>query len=65
MSVDSAPVVTFPLFQDGNAFAREHKQILGPASLFGERLTSERERMAAQVFQTGYRCEVICHLPVH
>ncbi|XP_066339555.1 uncharacterized protein [Miscanthus floridulus] len=41
--------------EDGNAFAREHKQILGPASLFGGRLTSERERMAAQVFQTGYR----------
>ncbi|CAD6256780.1 unnamed protein product [Miscanthus lutarioriparius] len=41
--------------EDGNAFAREHKQIFGPASLVGGGLTSERERMAAQVFQTGYR----------
>lgn len=36
----------------------EHKHqplIFGPASLIGGRLTSERERMAAQVFQPGYR----------
>ncbi|CAL9109547.1 unnamed protein product [Musa acuminata var. zebrina] len=38
--------------------AHEHKHqpmIFGPASLVGGRLTSERERMAAQVFQPGYR----------
>ncbi|WOK99869.1 PP2A regulatory subunit TAP46 [Canna indica] len=38
--------------------AHEHKHqpmIFGPASLIGGRLTSERERMAAQVFQPGYR----------
>ncbi|PKU66425.1 PP2A regulatory subunit TAP46 [Dendrobium catenatum] len=36
----------------------EHKHqplIFGPASLIGGKLTSERERMAAQVFQPGYR----------
>ncbi|KAK8954328.1 PP2A regulatory subunit TAP46 [Platanthera zijinensis] len=36
----------------------EHKHqplIFGPASLIGGQLTSERERMAAQVFQPGYR----------
>ncbi|KAF0897190.1 hypothetical protein E2562_034235 [Oryza meyeriana var. granulata] len=36
----------------------EHKHqplIFGPASLVGGGLTSERERMAAQVFQPGYR----------
>ncbi|KAJ0989388.1 hypothetical protein J5N97_007744 [Dioscorea zingiberensis] len=36
----------------------EHKHqpmIFGPASLVGGRLTSARERMAAQVFQPGYR----------
>ncbi|KAF3432807.1 hypothetical protein FNV43_RR23909 [Rhamnella rubrinervis] len=38
--------------------AHEHKQqpiIFGPASLVGGGLTSERERMAAQVFQPSYR----------
>lgn len=38
--------------------AHEHKHqpmIFGPASVVGGRLTSERERMAAQVFQPGYR----------
>ncbi|KAL5225350.1 hypothetical protein ABZP36_011989 [Zizania latifolia] len=38
--------------------AHEHKHqplIFGPASLVGRGLTSERERMAAQVFQPGYR----------
>ncbi|KAG1367664.1 PP2A regulatory subunit TAP46 [Cocos nucifera] len=38
--------------------AHEHKHpplIFGPASLVGGRLTSERERMAAQVFQPGHR----------
>ncbi|CAN6339564.1 unnamed protein product [Urochloa humidicola] len=38
--------------------AHEHKHqplIFGPASLVGGGLTSERERMAAQVFQPGYR----------
>ncbi|MQL99281.1 hypothetical protein Taro_032003 [Colocasia esculenta] len=38
--------------------AHEHKHqplIFGPTSLIGGRLTSERERMAAQVFQPGYR----------
>ncbi|KAF8380024.1 hypothetical protein HHK36_027493 [Tetracentron sinense] len=38
--------------------AHEHKRqplIFGPASLVCGRLTSERERMAAQVFQPGYR----------
>uniref|UniRef100_A0A0E0F962 PP2A regulatory subunit TAP46 n=2 Tax=Oryza meridionalis TaxID=40149 RepID=A0A0E0F962_9ORYZ len=38
--------------------AHEHKHqplIFGPASLVGGRLTSERERMAAQVFQPSYR----------
>ncbi|KAG1346413.1 hypothetical protein COCNU_06G002420 [Cocos nucifera] len=38
--------------------AHEHKHqplIFGPASLVGGRLTSERERLAAQVFQPGYR----------
>ncbi|KAF5202204.1 Pp2a regulatory subunit tap46 [Thalictrum thalictroides] len=36
----------------------EHKHqpyIFGPASLVGGRITSERERMAAQVFQPGHR----------
>lgn len=38
----------------------EHKHqplIFGPASLVGGKLTSERERMAAQVFQPGYRSD--------
>ncbi|XP_043715966.1 PP2A regulatory subunit TAP46-like isoform X1 [Telopea speciosissima] len=38
--------------------AHEHKHqplLFGPASLVGGRLTSERERMAAQVFQPGHR----------
>ncbi|XP_024029769.1 PP2A regulatory subunit TAP46 [Morus notabilis] len=38
--------------------AHEHKHqplIFGPQSLVGGRLTSERERMAAQVFQPGFR----------
>ncbi|XAR71621.1 hypothetical protein NMG60_11017985 [Bertholletia excelsa] len=38
--------------------AHEHKHqplIFGPASLIGGNPTSERERMAAQVFQPGYR----------
>ncbi|KAK1366448.1 PP2A regulatory subunit TAP46 [Heracleum sosnowskyi] len=39
--------------------AHEHKHqqplIFGPASLVGGRVTSERERMAAQVFQPGHR----------
>ncbi|CAL4904323.1 unnamed protein product [Urochloa decumbens] len=38
--------------------AHEHKHqplIFGPASLVGGGLTTERERMAAQVFQPGYR----------
>ncbi|XP_062203628.1 PP2A regulatory subunit TAP46 [Phragmites australis] len=38
--------------------AHDHKHqplIFGPASLVGGGLTSERERMAAQVFQPGYR----------
>ncbi|XP_073006868.1 PP2A regulatory subunit TAP46 [Typha latifolia] len=38
--------------------AHDHKHqplIFGPASLVGGRLTSERERMAAQVFQPGHR----------
>lgn len=38
--------------------AHEHKHqpmIFGPASLVGGRLTSERERIQAQVFQPGYR----------
>ncbi|XP_077227931.1 PP2A regulatory subunit TAP46-like [Tasmannia lanceolata] len=38
--------------------AHEHKHrpmIFGPSSLFGGKLTSERERMAAQVFQPGHR----------
>lgn len=38
--------------------AHEHKHqphIFGPASLVGGRLTSERERMAAQVFQPSHR----------
>jgi immunoglobulin-binding protein 1 len=38
--------------------AHEHKHqplIFGPASLVGGGLTSERERMAAQVFQPSYR----------
>lgn len=38
--------------------AHEHKHqplIFGPASLVGGKLTSERERMAAQVFQPGHR----------
>ena len=38
--------------------AHEHKHqplILGSASLVGGGLTSERERMSAQVFQPGYR----------
>ncbi|KAJ6821291.1 PP2A regulatory subunit TAP46 [Iris pallida] len=38
--------------------AHEHKHqplMFGPASLVGARLTSERERIAAQVFQPGYR----------
>jgi hypothetical protein len=39
--------------------------MFGPASLVGGGLSSERERMAAQVFQPVYRSEVICHLPVH
>lgn len=37
----------------------DHKHqplIFGPASLIGGRLTSERERIAAQVFQPGHRC---------
>lgn len=40
----------------------EHKHqplIFGPASLVGRNPTTERERMAAQVFQPNYRC-VIC-----
>ncbi|XP_021763893.1 PP2A regulatory subunit TAP46-like isoform X1 [Chenopodium quinoa] len=38
--------------------AHEHKHqplIFGPASLTGRNLTTERERMAAQVFQPGHR----------
>jgi hypothetical protein len=38
--------------------AHDHKHqpmIFGPASLVGGGLTSERERMAAQVFQPSYR----------
>ena len=38
--------------------AHEHKHqplIFGPQSLVGGALTNERERMAAQVFQPGYR----------
>lgn len=39
--------------------AHEHKHqqplMFGPASLVGGRITSERERMAAQVFQPGHR----------
>lgn len=38
--------------------AHDHKHqplMFGPASLVGGSLTSERERMAAQVFQPGYR----------
>lgn len=38
--------------------AHEHKHqplIFGPASLIGGNITSERERMAAQVFQPGHR----------
>ncbi|KAG0479869.1 hypothetical protein HPP92_010491 [Vanilla planifolia] len=38
--------------------AHEHKHqplIFGPASLISGKLTNERERMAAQVFQPGYR----------
>ena len=38
--------------------AHEHKHqpmIFGPASLVGGGLTSERERMAAQVFQPSFR----------
>ncbi|KAL8167246.1 hypothetical protein V2J09_008745 [Rumex salicifolius] len=38
--------------------AHEHKHqplIFGPASLVGRTLTTERERMAAQVFQPGHR----------
>ncbi|KAF9615802.1 hypothetical protein IFM89_026473 [Coptis chinensis] len=38
--------------------AHEHKHqpyLFGPASLVGGRLTSDRERMAAQVFQPGHR----------
>ncbi|XP_058100495.1 PP2A regulatory subunit TAP46 isoform X4 [Magnolia sinica] len=38
--------------------AHEHKHqpmIFGPASVMNRKLTTERERMAAQVFQPGYR----------
>lgn len=38
--------------------AHDHKHqplLFGPASLVGGSLTSERERMAAQVFQPSYR----------
>jgi immunoglobulin-binding protein 1 len=40
--------------------ASDHKHhhqplIFGPASLVGRQITSERERIAAQVFQPGYR----------
>lgn len=38
--------------------AHEHKHqplIFGPASLVGRNLTTERERMAAQVFQPSHR----------
>ncbi|OEL34966.1 PP2A regulatory subunit TAP46 [Dichanthelium oligosanthes] len=47
--------------------AHEHKHqplIFGPASLVGGGLTSERERMAAQVFQPGYSFEVLAYDPV-
>ena len=40
------------------SLAHEHKHqplIFGPASLVNGSLTTERERMAAQVFQPGYR----------
>ncbi|OEL38125.1 PP2A regulatory subunit TAP46 [Dichanthelium oligosanthes] len=43
--------------------AHEHKHqplIFGPASLVGGGLTSERERMAAQVFQPGYSLCIWC-----
>lgn len=42
--------------------AHEHKHqplIFGPASLVGGKLTSERERMAAQVFQPGHRSDYL------
>lgn len=42
--------------------AHEHKHqplIFGPASLVGGKLTSERERMAAQVFQPGHRSDCL------
>ncbi|KAK1276157.1 PP2A regulatory subunit TAP46 [Acorus gramineus] len=42
----------------GVSQAHEHKHqplIFGPASLVGGRISSERERMAAQVFQPGHR----------
>lgn len=46
--------------------AHEHKHqplIFGPASLVSGPLTSERERLAAQVFQPGFRYvfELICY----
>jgi len=46
--------------------AHEHKHqplIFGPASLVGGGLTSERERMAAQVFQPGYRYVLKSYTP--
>lgn len=60
----SQPITCATFAQDvieGRAKAsqvHEHKHqplIFGPASLIGGKLTSERERMAAQVFQPGYR----------
>ena len=44
------------------AQAHEHKHqpmIFGPASLINGSMTSERERMAAQVFQAGYRYSLV------
>ncbi|KAL0921982.1 hypothetical protein M5K25_005938 [Dendrobium thyrsiflorum] len=60
----SQPIACATFAQDvieGRAKAsqvHEHKHqplIFGPATLIGGKLTSERERVAAQVFQPGYR----------
>ncbi|KAH0449835.1 hypothetical protein IEQ34_020527 [Dendrobium chrysotoxum] len=53
----SQPMTCATFAQDASQ-VHEHKHqplIFGPASLIGGKLTSERERIAAQVFQTGYR----------
>lgn len=64
----SQPITCATFAQDvieGRAKAsqvHEHKHqpmIFGPATLIGGKLASERERMTAQVFQPGYRYEIV------